>query len=80
MRTKSQRTKSHQENIPQGNIPLIVLVSLEYILRSQFSNVKNLRIFYYISILCTLSLFHFHCQMKSLHSPVFFILTKHHEQ
>ena len=46
MRTKSQRTKSHQENIPRGQNPIrkknpsrkysIVLVSLDYILRCAF--------------------------------------------
>ena len=36
---------------------------------------KFTNLLYYISILCTLSLFHFHCQMKSSHSPVFFMIT-----
>ena len=44
------RTKSHQDKISSGKNPTrkysIVLVSLEYILISQFSNMKNLRIFF----------------------------------
>ena len=40
-----KRTQSHKEKNPTRKYS-IVLVSLEYILRSQFSNVKNLRIFF----------------------------------
>ena len=40
-----KRTKSHKEKNPTRKYS-IVLVSLEYIFRSQFSNVKNLRIFF----------------------------------
>ena len=40
-----KRTKSHKEKNHTRKYS-IVFVSLEYILRSQFSNVKNLRIFF----------------------------------
>ena len=40
-----KRTKSHKEKNPTKKYS-IVLVSLEYVLRSQFSNVKILRIFF----------------------------------
>ena len=74
-----KRTKSHKEKIPQGNIPLFWFL-WNLFLDSNFKCEKFTNFLYYISILCSLSLFHFHCQMKSLHSPVFFLLTKHHDQ